>query len=50
MQHIKERSAANWPGIEAHIMEISRTCLTFVEHQNLSTKVPVYPWMVSEKL
>ena len=37
------RSDVYWPGIYARIMEISRTCLPFAEHQNLPTKVPVQP-------
>ena len=51
MQRMKQlaRSAVYWPGIDAQIMEVSRTCSPCAEHQNLPSKVPVHPWMVPEK-
>ena len=51
MQKMKQlaRTAVYWPGIDAKIMEICRTCLSCAEQQNKPAKAPIYPWMLPEK-
>ena len=51
MEKMKQlaRSAVYWPGIDADINNLCRTCTSCAEHQNLPAKSAVHPWIPADK-
>ena len=48
MKHLA-RSAVYWPGLDAKLTELARTCQTCAEHALDPTKASIHPWMLPEK-
>ena len=48
MKHLA-RSAVYWPGLDAQITELCRTCQTCAEHARDPSKASIHPWMLPEK-
>lgn len=51
MQRMKQlsRTAVYWPGLDAQIMDLCRSCQSCMEHQNNPPQAPIHPWMLPEK-
>lgn len=51
MQRMKQlsRTAVYWPGLDAQIMDLCRSCQSCMEHQNSPPQAPIHPWMLPEK-
>ena len=51
VQRIKQlsRTALYWPGLDAQIMDMCRSCHACMKHQNNPPQAPIHPWMMPEK-